>query len=194
MAIRKILIWPDPELSRIAEPVKEVDGNARRLVDDLFQTMYEANGVGLAATQIGEHQRVLVIDLDPRGEANSDPEYKEELAAWGFFGPTVFINPELVSGEGEITWEEGCLSVPGVNEEVKRKERIVVRALARTGEAFEVTANGLFAVAIQHEMDHLMGRVFVEYLSKLKRDVIKRKMQRLKAEETDDGVEAAAAL
>lgn len=194
MAIRRIRIWPDPELSKVAADVEQVDDEIRTLIDDLFATMYEANGVGLAATQVAEHKRVLVIDLDPHGEAKSDPELKEELEEWGFSGPTAFVNPEIVASEGDILWEEGCLSVPGVTEQVKRKERVTVRAMNRDGETFEVNASGLFAVAVQHEMDHLLGKVFVEYLSKLKRDVIKRKMDRLKVEEIDDGVVAAANL
>src|SRR5690606_1011188 len=140
------------------------------------------------------HKRVLVIDLDPHGEAAKDAEVAADLASWGFKGPVALINPEIVAAEGEILWQEGCLSVPGINEEVKRKERVKVRALDRDGQPFEIDAAGLFAVASQHEMDHLRGKVFVEYLSKLKRDVIKRKMERLKVDNIDDGVEAALTL
>jgi len=194
MALRKIRIWPDPELNVVATPVAEVTDESRQLIDDLFQTMYDANGIGLAATQVAVHQRVLVIDLDPHGERERDDEVRDELEAWGFPGATAFINPEIIHSEGDIIWEEGCLSVPGVTDKVKRRERIRVRALDRTGQPFELDADGLFAVAIQHEMDHLQGKVFVEYLSKLKRDVIKRKMNRLKAEGIDDGVEAASVV
>ena len=194
MSILKIRIWPDPALSAVAEPVGSVDESIRTLVDDLFATMYKANGIGLAATQCAIKKRVLVIDLDPHGEAKNDPELQQELKAWGYERPTALINPEIVSSEGEVLWEEGCLSVPGYTEQVKRKERIVVGALDREGNPFSLHADGLFAVAIQHEMDHLQGKVFVEYLSNLKQDVVKRKMQRLKVQNIDDGVEAATAL
>lgn len=192
MAVRKVRIWPDPALKEIAEPVQSVDSEVRALVDDLFETMYVAHGVGLAATQIAVKRRVLVIDIDPHGDAKDDAEIADDLAECGFKGPTAFINPEIVTSEGEISWEEGCLSLPGVNESILRKERVVVRALGPDGEEFTCEAAGLFAIALQHEIDHLDGKVFVDYLSKLKRDVIKRKMERLKAEETDDGVVAAA--
>lgn len=191
MAVRKIRIWPDPALSAVAEAVSSVDDEVRALVDDMFETMYKANGVGLAATQIAVMRRVLVIDLDPRGEAKKDPEVAKELEEWGFVQATAFINPEIVEAEGSMSWEEGCLSLPGVTDSVKRKEHVVVRALDRNGAPFTVQAHGLFAVALQHEIDHLNGRVFVDYLSKLKRDVIKRKMLRMKTEHTDDGVVAA---
>ena len=187
MAIRKVLIWPDPELSRVADPVNEVGDETRSLVTDLFETMYSSNGIGLAATQIGVHQRVLVIDLDPHGEAKGDPDIQEELDDWGFVEPLAFINPEIIESTGDILWEEGCLSVPGYTEKVKRKERVRVRALDPSGKTFEVDASGLCAVAIQHEMDHLEGRVFVEYLSRLKRDLVKRKMMRLKVDAIEDG-------
>lgn len=191
MALRKICIWPDPELTVIASPVTEVTDEVCQLIDDLFQTMYDANGVGLAATQVAVRQRVLVIDLDPHGDAKSDPELQEDLTAWGFTEPTALINPEIIASEGVFSWDEGCLSVPGITELVDRKETVTVRALDRNGESFELTAHGLFAVAIQHESDHLDGRVFVDYLSKLKRDVIRRKMIRLKAEEAENGEVAA---
>jgi peptide deformylase len=191
MAIRTIRVWPDPELTKVAKKVSAVDDSTRALIADLFETMYDANGVGLAATQIAVHQRVLVIDLDPHGEAKEDPEVKAELDGWGFPGPLALVNPEIVFAEGEILWDEGCLSVPGITEKVKRRERVRVRALNAHGESFEVEANGLFAVALQHEMDHLEGKVFVEYLSKLKREAIRRKMERLKVEGIDDGVDAA---
>ncbi|MBI3179597.1 MAG: peptide deformylase [Deltaproteobacteria bacterium] len=194
MAVRKIRIWPDPALKEVAAPVHPIDDEVRRLVSDLFETMYQANGVGLAATQVAVTQRVLVIDLDPHGQAKNDAEVAADLKAMGFAGPTAFINPEIVESEGEILWEEGCLSVPGVTEQVRRHERVVVRALDMQGQPFELNVNGLFAVAVQHEIDHLDGKVFVEYLSKLKRDVIKRKMERLKVEAIDDGVAAAAIL
>ncbi|MCK5690173.1 peptide deformylase [Myxococcota bacterium] len=192
MAVRKILIWPDTILATRATPVKEVNDEVRTLVEDLFETMYAATGVGLAANQMGVEKRVVVVDLDPKGEAEDDPDITEELEEWGFTGPQEYINPEIILAEGEIVWEEGCLSVPGITGDVKRREHIIVRALDRDGETFETEAFGLFAVALQHEIDHLDGHVFVEYLSKLKRDVIKRKMQRLKDDDIDDGVAASA--
>jgi peptide deformylase len=191
MAVRTVRIWPDPALKEIARPVEEVTDEVRALVRDLWDTMYQENGIGLAATQIAVPQRVLVIDLDPRGESQADPELSDEFAECGFIGPTAFINPKIVSGDGSIVFEEGCLSVPGVSEEVTRKDHVVVEALNEKGEPFRMEAHGLFAVAIQHETDHLDGKVFVDYLSKLKRDVIRRKMERL-IEEDDDGAAATA--
>ncbi|MBJ80558.1 MAG: peptide deformylase [Myxococcales bacterium] len=190
MAVRKICIWPDPALSEIAKPVEKVDDSIAELVQDLFDTMYEAHGVGLAATQIAVAQQVLVIDLDPSGEAVHDEDYATQLKEWGFKGPQAFVNPEIVTCSGSIFWEEGCLSVPGISEKVKRSDTITVKAQNEKGEDFELSVSGLYAVAIQHEMDHLVGKVFVEYLSKLKRDVVKRKMLKLKTQ-TDDGVAAA---
>ncbi len=194
MSVRTIRVWPDPALSVVAKPVALVDEGIRQLVDDLFATMYRANGVGLAATQVAEPVRVLVIDLDPKGHAAEDEEVRAELESWGYAGPRVYINPEIVAADGSISWDEGCLSVPGIVETVRRKGEVTVRALDREGQLFEVHATGLYAVALQHEMDHLDGHVFVEYLSKLKRDVIRRKMARVKQEHQNDGVAAAAAL
>lgn len=194
MAVRRIRIWPDPALQEVARPVETVDNDVRTLVADLFETMYEANGVGLAATQIADLRRVIVIDLDPHGEAKGDPDLAEELNSWGFAGPRAYINPEIIESEGEVTWGEGCLSVPGITEEVKRRGRVAVRSLDLDGNETLTRAEGLYAVALQHEIDHLDGRVFVDYLSKLKRDVVRRKMERLKADDIDDGVAAAAAL
>jgi len=193
MAVRTVRIWPDPALKEIALPVEKVTDEVRALVRDLWDTMYQENGIGLAATQIGVTQRVLVIDLDPRGESQADEELAEELAEWGFTGPTAFINPNIVSGDGTIVFEEGCLSVPGINEEVTRKDHVVVEALNDKGEPFRVEAHGLFAVAVQHETDHLDGKVFVDYLSKLKRDVIRRKMERLIEEQEEEGGASATA-
>ena len=194
MAIRKIRIWPDPALSEVAKPVETVDDETRTLIADMFETMYEANGVGLAATQIAIPMRILIIDLDPSSDATEHEDVAQELVEWGFKGAQEFINPVIVEKEGSIVWDEGCLSVPGYTDKVKRAERIVVKALNRDGEEFTIDCNGLYAVAIQHEMDHLEGKVFVEYLSRLKRDVVKRKMNRLKSSGIDDGVEAAANL
>jgi peptide deformylase len=193
MAVRKIRIWPDPALSEVGKPVETFDDELKTLVADMFDTMYEASGVGLAATQIAVAKRVLVIDLDPHKDAAATPEVAAELKAWNFTEPREFINPEIVKGEGSIVWNEGCLSVPGFTEKVKRFERILIKAQDRNGDTFELDCNGLYAVALQHEMDHLNGKVFVEHLSRLKRDVAKRKMMKIK-QETDDGVFAAANL
>jgi peptide deformylase len=192
MAVRPIRIWPDPALSEKAKPVGEVTDEIRTLVTDLFDTMYDSQGIGLAATQVAAAFRVVVIDLDPKNTSQRDAEVREELQSWGYAGPMALINPEIIKSQGEIIWDEGCLSVPGVTDSVKRKEHITVRALDRRGQTFEFECSGLFAVCVQHEMDHLDGKVFVEYLSKLKRDVIKRKMLRLKAGDEDVALPAAA--
>lgn len=161
MAIRTILHYPDPRLRRKAEPVAEVSDEIRRLIDDMAETMYAAPGIGLAAVQIGIPQRVIVIDLS---------EARNELK--------VFINPEILSKEGEQTFEEGCLSVPGIFEEVTRAARVRVRALDREGRPFELEAEGLLATCLQHEIDHLDGKVFVDYLSRLKQSRIRKKLEK----------------
>ncbi|MEN9544555.1 MAG: peptide deformylase [Pseudomonadota bacterium] len=160
MALLTILRYPDPRLHTIARPVSEVDARVRQLVDDMFETMYEAQGVGLAATQVDVHERVLVIDVsDERND------------------PRVLINPELVwASEAMVLGDEGCLSVPQVYDRVPRHAQVRVRALDRDGQPQEFDADGLLAVCVQHEMDHLLGKVFVEYLSPLKRNRIKSKM------------------
>jgi peptide deformylase len=161
MSIRNILHFPDPRLRQVAAAVEEVDDDIRQLVDDMAETMYDAPGIGLAATQINVHKRVVVIDISPeRGSL------------------LVLINPEIVSGEGAQTLEEGCLSVPGIYEKVKRFEKIKVRALGRDGNPFEMEAEELLAVCIQHEIDHLDGKVFVDYLSPLKQQRIDKKLQK----------------
>jgi peptide deformylase len=155
-----ILRYPDPRLHKVAQPVAVVDDRIRRLVDDMLETMYEAEGVGLAATQVDVHERVIVIDL---ADAHDEP--------------LVLINPELVEASEEMTLEdEGCLSVPEIYDKVPRHARVRVRALDRSGESREFAADGLLAIAVQHEMDHLLGKVFVEYLSPLKRTRIKTRM------------------
>ncbi len=160
MARLNILRYPDPRLHTVAKPVAQVDERIRRLVDDMLQTMYEAEGVGLAATQVDVHERVIVIDTS---------ESRDE--------PRVLINPELVMRSEEMVFgDEGCLSVPTIYDKVPRHARVRVRALDRAGEIREFDAEGLLSVCVQHEMDHLMGKVFVEYLSPLKRDRIKTKM------------------
>jgi peptide deformylase len=154
-----ILRYPDSRLHTVAKPVQAVDARIQKLVDDMAETMYAAPGIGLAATQVNVHERVIVIDIS---EDNSDLR--------------VLINPEILSKSGDIEWEEGCLSVPGIYDKVHRAEIIRVRALNRAGETYEFDADGLLAVCVQHEMDHLMGKVFVEYLSRLKQNRIKTKL------------------
>lgn len=163
MAILNILHFPDQRLRIRAAPVPQVDASIRRLVDDMFDTMYDAPGIGLAATQVNVHQRVIVIDVS---------EEKNE--------PRVFINPELISRDGVERMDEGCLSVPGVYETVERAEKVKVRALNRDGQPFELEVDGLLAVCIQHEMDHLEGKLFVDYLSSLKRERIRKKLEKLR--------------
>lgn len=159
MAILNILNYPDPRLHTVAKPVKEVDAAIRRLIDDMRDTMYDAPGIGLAATQVNHHIQLLIIDTS---------ENKDQLQ--------VFINPKITSRDGVQDYEEGCLSVPGVYESVTRAERITVEALDKEGKPFTLEAHGLLSVCIQHEIDHLLGKVFVEYLSPLKRNRIKNKM------------------
>lgn len=162
MAILEILEFPDPRLRTQAKPVDAVNDEIRRLVDDMFETMYAAPGVGLAATQVNVHQRVVVIDVS---------EEKNE--------PLVFINPEIeVLAGPEHEYDEGCLSVPGFYETVSRPENVIVRALDRDGNAFEMQPTGLLAVCIQHEIDHLEGKLFVDYLSPLKRKRIRSKLEK----------------
>jgi peptide deformylase len=160
MALLNILRYPDPRLHTVAKPVAQVDDRIRRLVDDMLETMYAAEGVGLAATQVDVHERVIVIDTS---EGRNEPR--------------VLINPELTWRSEDMTFgDEGCLSVPAIYDKVKRHARVRVKALDRNGQEYEFEAEGLLAVCVQHEMDHLVGKVFVEYLSPLKRDRIKTKM------------------
>ena len=161
MAVLEILHFPDPRLRTRAQPVGEVDDRIRRLVDDMLETMYAAPGIGLAATQVNVPWRVLVLDVS---EDRSTPR--------------CFINPEIVASDGDEEMEEGCLSVPGVYDRVRRAERIRVRALDRAGQPFELDADGLLAVCIQHEIDHLDGKLFVDYLSSLKRQRIRKKLEK----------------
>jgi len=161
MALLPILQYPDPRLHKIAAPVPRVDEKIRKLIKDMAETMYAAPGIGLAATQVDVHLRVIVIDIS---------ESHDQLQ--------VFINPEIIRAEGEEICEEGCLSVPGVYEKVTRAARVRVRALDERGETREVEADGLLAVCIQHEMDHLVGRVFVEKLSRLKQQRITARLSK----------------
>ena len=162
MAILNILEFPDPRLRTIAKPVDLFDDALRSLIDDMFETMYAAPGIGLAATQINVHKRLVVMDIS---------EDKTE--------PRVFINPEFEFLTNEMEqYQEGCLSVPGFYENVDRPQRVLIKALDRDGQPFELIAEGLLAVCIQHECDHLNGKLFVDYLSTLKRDRIKKKLEK----------------
>jgi peptide deformylase len=163
MALLPILQYPDPKLYTVAAPVTRFDDGIRRLIKDMADTMYAAPGVGLAATQIDDHRRVIVIDIS---------ETHDQLQ--------VFINPEIATAEGTATCEEGCLSVPGIFEKVERAERISVRAQDADGQTFTLDATGLLAVCIQHEIDHLEGKVFVDYLSRLKQQRILGKLKKHK--------------
>ena len=162
MAILDILNYPDARLYTVAKPVLQVDAKIQRLIDDMAETMYDAPGIGLAATQVDAHLQIIVIDIS---------ETKNKLQ--------VFINPKVVTKKGTQEYEEGCLSVPGVYENVTRAESVVIEALDRDGKPFVLEANGLMAVCIQHEMDQLLGKVFVQYLSPLKQSRIKSKMQKM---------------
>ncbi|MFP5384298.1 MAG: peptide deformylase [Gammaproteobacteria bacterium] len=164
MAILDILEFPDPRLRTVAQPVAAVDDALRRIIDDMFETMYAAPGIGLAATQVNFHQRLLVLDIS---------EDKTQ--------PLVFINPEFEPISGEQEYNEGCLSVPGYYDTVQRHDRIRVRALDRRGQPFEMEADGLLSVCIQHEIDHLDGKLFVDYLSRLKRDRVRSRLEKERA-------------
>jgi peptide deformylase len=165
--VREIVIWPDPVLKKAAAPVARVDEEIRQLIDDMAETMYAADGVGLAAPQLGISQRIVVIDTSPRQEG-------QKLIH--------LVNPEIVKTEGETVYTEGCLSVPGEAEEVERAAKVWVRALGRDGKPFELEGEGLLAIALQHEIDHLDGVLFVDHLSSLKRELIRKRMKKLKAE------------
>ena len=177
MARLDILHYPDARLHTVATPVAEVDARIRKLVDDMAETMYAAPGIGLAATQVNVHERVIVIDISETHDALQ-----------------VFINPEIIAHSGQKESEEGCLSVPGVFDKVTRAERVTVRALDRDGKPFELEADGLLAVCIQHEMDHLMGKVFVDYLSGLKRNRIKARLLKQAREHRPDAAPVRASL
>jgi peptide deformylase len=163
MAIRTILHYPDKRLRQKAEPVREITPEIRALVDDMLETMYAAPGVGLAAPQIGVPLRIFVIDVAPN-DGPSDPK--------------VFINPEIVHKEGTTTWEEGCLSFPGLHEEIERAERVTVRAQDLDGKTFEITGEDLLAIAMQHEYDHLEGVLMIDHVSLLKRRMMDREMRK----------------
>ena len=161
MAVLEILHYPDPRLRTVATELEEVTDKTRALIDDMFETMYAAPGIGLAATQINVHKRFLVVDVSEDHDT-----------------PMVFINPQILEKTGAEEMDEGCLSVPGIYEKVERAEQIKVRALGRDGEPFEMELDGLLAVCVQHEIDHLDGKLFVDYLSKLKRTRIRKKLEK----------------
>lgn len=163
MAIRKIIYLPDERLRLVAKPVEEIDDNLQTLIDDMFDTMYHARGVGLAAPQIGISLRLSVIDVIG--------DKKQQL---------VLINPEIIAQEGECEYDEGCLSVPGAYDKVTRAKKVTVRATDRFGKQFEMTADGLLGECFQHEIDHLNGKLFVDLLSPLKRAVARRKLDKFK--------------
>ena len=179
MAIRTILHFPDPRLRRQAQPVTAVTDEIRRLVDDMAETMYDAPGIGLAATQIDVPLRIIVIDIsDVQGPANAAEGGRTPGAAETRDRLQVFINPRILSSEGHQSLEEGCLSVPGIYEEVARAQLIRVQALNRDGQPFEIEVEGLLATCIQHEIDHLDGKVFIDYLSRLKQSRIRKKLEK----------------
>jgi peptide deformylase len=172
MAVRPILIYPDPRLREVAEPVAEVNDEIKRLVDDLAETMYAAPGIGLAAPQVGVSKRVFVIDT-----ATGDGEPPRLM---------VFINPRFIEKTGELSWDEGCLSFPDIHEEIVRAERVVVQALDREGQLYEVEAEGLPAVALQHENDHLEGTLIVDHVSFFKRRRIDRELKKRAKQDADE--------
>lgn len=174
--VREILIWPDPILKQKARPVAKVDDKVRALVKDMFETMYAAEGVGLAAPQVGVLQRIIVLDTRPQ-----QPESK----------PLAMINPEFVALEGETTYTEGCLSIPGEAEDVDRAAVATVRYLDEDGQEQTLRCDGLLAIAVQHETDHLDGTVFVDHVSTLKRELIRKRMKKLKTSR-DQGAPASA--
>ena len=176
MALLQILHFPDPRLRKKASPVDKVNDQVRQTVKDMFETMYNAPGIGLAATQVNLQREIIVIDIS---------EDKTE--------PLCLINPEIVAKDGEEEMQEGCLSVPGIFENVQRFENISVKALNEKGEEFKLEADGLLAVCIQHEMDHLQGKLFVDYLSPLKMQRIKKKMLKLKKHESEESASSQSA-
>ena len=175
MALRKILLYPDPYLRKKCAPVEEIDGGVLELLDDMAETMYEARGVGLAASQIGVDKRVVVIDISPRKRDGDDEDEEIEYEGPGLIE---MINPEIVSSEGEVIGEEACLSIPGFVSEVKRKQRVTIEAYNREGELMEIEAQDLLARVFQHEIDHINGILFIDRLTRLKRELLKRKIEK----------------
>ncbi|MGB0897700.1 MAG: peptide deformylase [Psychrobium sp.] len=161
MAILTVLQFPDKRLRTVAEPVAEVTSETRKIIDDMLETMYDEKGVGLAATQVDIHQRIVVMDCSEDQDT-----------------PIIMVNPEIIKREGSMMNEEGCLSVPGIYASVERAEAVTVKALDRDGKEFEFDASELLAICVQHELDHLLGKVFVDYLSPLKRQRITKKLEK----------------
>ncbi|TAA41107.1 peptide deformylase [Corallincola spongiicola] len=161
MAVLEVLHFPDERLRTVASPVPEVNDEVRKIVDDMFETMRDENGVGLAATQVNIHKQIVVMDVSEKSDT-----------------PRVFINPVIIARDGIQCNEEGCLSVPGTYASVERAEKVTVEALDRNGEKYQLEAEGLLAICIQHELDHLQGKLFVDYLSPLKRQRIKKKLEK----------------
>ncbi|MGB9628201.1 MAG: peptide deformylase [Thermodesulfobacteriota bacterium] len=171
MAVLEILKYPHPILKRQSKEVEKIDGEVKKLVEDMKETMYQANGIGLAACQVGVSQRVIVLDVSPM-----DPDQE-------FFA---MINPEIISGEGEIEYEEGCLSVPECVEKIKRRERVWVRGLSLEGKEVEIRGEGILAIALQHEIDHINGILILDRISRLKREVYRNKLKKTKKKEEKD--------
>lgn len=175
MARLEILKYPDPRLAEKSQPVAAVDDALRKVIDDMIETMYEADGVGLAAPQVGVLKRLIVLDCNPREDEDGNPLPRSPLAV---------VNPEIVArSEEKIVWEEGCLSVPEYNDEVERSARCTVRGLDRDGQEITVEAEGLLSVCFQHEIDHLEGVLFVDRLSRLKQSMVKKRLKKRAAEE-----------
>lgn len=177
MAVLEILTYPDPRLALKAKPVDKVDDATKKLIDDMFETMYLSDGVGLAAPQVGIQQRIIVVDCGERGE-NEDPDAPLQPRE-----PRAVVNPEIISKEGTIVWEEGCLSVPGYVDEIERSAKVTCKGLDRDGNPQVIEAEGLLAVCLQHEIDHLEGVLFVDRLSRLKQAMVKKKLKKKAAEE-----------
>jgi peptide deformylase len=171
MALLEILKYPHPLLRKRSQEVEKIDGEVKRLIENMRETMYQANGIGLAACQVGVNQRVIVLDVSPM-----DPDQE-------FFA---MINPEIVSEEGEVEFEEGCLSVPECVEKVKRKERVWVRGISPEGKEIEVRGEGILAIALQHEIDHLNGILILDRISRLKREVYRNRLKKAKKKEGKD--------
>lgn len=182
MAFRKILIYPDPFLRKKCAPVEEIDDEVLGILDDMAETMYEARGVGLAASQIGIDKRLVVVDISPRkaaeGEEDEEGVSGDEVMEYEGPGLLELINPEIITSEGEIIAEEACLSIPGFTSDVKRKKKVVIEAYNREGDLMEIESEDLLARVFQHEIDHLNGVLFIDRLSRLKRELIKRKIEK----------------
>lgn len=177
MALLEILTYPDPRLALRSDAVESVTDEVRKLIDDMFETMYMSEGVGLAAPQVGITKRIIVVDCGLR-EKDAEPPLLP-------IQPIAVVNPEIVARDGAITWEEGCLSVPGYTDDVERAERVTVTGLDREGQPLRIEADGLLAVCLQHEIDHLEGVLFVDRLSRLKQSMVKKKLRKRAQEDSE---------